>query len=125
MQPKAQLISDPVRLVIDLPGTTVGRPESRQTSDTGIREIRVGQFQPTIARIVVEVSPGYTIDPSEVKFRGRSPSQWTVDIPEPTLATAAAPDPLPTPPEPLPSDAAVLVRQLQVASDGFFLPTSG
>ncbi len=83
VQPKAQLIANPTRVVIDLPGITLGRPTANQQLRGGIREIRVGQVDNRTTRIVIELAPGYTLDPQQVKFRGASPSQWSVDFPTP------------------------------------------
>lgn len=83
VQPQAQLIPDPTRVVIDLPGIVLGRPTQTQRYSGVIREIRVGQFDDRTTRIVIELVPGYTLDPNQVKFRGISPSRWTVDLPEP------------------------------------------
>ncbi|NEP11583.1 MAG: N-acetylmuramoyl-L-alanine amidase [Symploca sp. SIO1A3] len=83
VQPQAQLIPDPTRVVIDLPGIVLGRPTQTQRYRGVIREIRVGQFNNRTTRIVIELVPGYTLDPNQVKFRGISPSRWTVDLPEP------------------------------------------
>lgn len=88
VQPKAQLLADPTRLVIDLPGITLERPTLNQTGRGAIQEIRVGQLNDQTTRIVVELAPGYTIDPQQVKFQGISPSQWSVQLPTPQrLAT--------------------------------------
>lgn len=83
VQPKAQLISDPARVVIDLPGTTLAGPTANQRLRGGIKEIRVGQVDDRTTRIVVELEQGYTLDPKQVKFRGITASQWTVDFPRP------------------------------------------
>ena len=83
VQPKAQLISDPARVVIDLPGTTLAGPTANQRLRGGIKEIRVGQVDDRTTRIVVELEAGYTLDPKQVKFRGITASQWTVDFPRP------------------------------------------
>jgi N-acetylmuramoyl-L-alanine amidase len=83
VQPKAKLIADPIRLVIDLPGTKLGRSQVVKSLDGAIREMRIGQFTPETARIVVEMAPGYTINPRQVKFHGRTPSEWRVEIPDP------------------------------------------
>ncbi len=83
VQPEAQLITNPTRVVIDLPGISLGRPTVNQAMGGTIREVRVGQFNERTTRIVIELAPGYTLDPQEVKFRGISPSQWTVDLPAP------------------------------------------
>lgn len=87
VQPQAQLISDPTRLVIDLPGMVLGRPSFTETvNDGAIRSIRFGQFDRQTTRIVIELAPGFTIDPNQVKFRGITARQWTVQIPEPIAA---------------------------------------
>ena len=83
VQPQAQLIFNPTRLVIDLPGTTFGRPQLRQQVGGAITSIRVGQFDEQTTRIVVELTPGYTLDPKQVKFVGTTASRWTVQIPTP------------------------------------------
>ncbi|MGC1393073.1 MAG: N-acetylmuramoyl-L-alanine amidase [Coleofasciculaceae cyanobacterium] len=82
VQPKAQLISNPTRVVIDLPGINIKRSAS-QPLRNGIKEIRLGQINDQTTRIVVELAPGYTIDPQQVKFKGASPTQWSVDFPTP------------------------------------------
>lgn len=87
VQPKAQLFTNPNRLIIDLPGTTLGRPTMNQLVDGAIREVRVGQYNAQMTRIVVELAPGYTIDPKQVLFQGISPTQWSVQIPTPERIT--------------------------------------
>ena len=89
VQPRAQLIANPERLVIDLPGTTVGRPMVSQPGSQGVREVRVGQFDAQTTRIVVELESGYTLDPQQVQVRGATPSQWSVQIPTPQRDLAA------------------------------------
>ncbi len=100
VQPKAQLIVNPTRVVIDLPGIILRRPTANQQLRGTVREVRVGQVDDRTTRIVVELAPGYTFDPQQVKFRGLSPNQWTVDFPTPQRV---APSPsLPPPGRPLP-----------------------
>ncbi|UBF25922.1 N-acetylmuramoyl-L-alanine amidase [Kovacikia minuta CCNUW1] len=93
VQPKAQLVTEPTRLVIDLPGIILGRPSFTQSvSSRGIRAVRFGQFDRGTTRIVVELAPGYTLNPNQVKFRGITARQWTVQLPAPErLATTSAP----------------------------------
>ncbi len=83
VQPKAQLVFNPTRLVIDLPETTFGRPQLTQLVGGAIRSIRVGQFDQQTTRIVVELTPGYTLDPKQVQFVGTTASRWTVQLPSP------------------------------------------
>ncbi|MBE9128480.1 AMIN domain-containing protein, partial [Coleofasciculus sp. LEGE 07081] len=94
VQPRAQLIANPTRVVIDLPGILLGRPTANQQVGGAIREVRVGQFDNQTTRIVIELAPGYTLDPQQVKFKGASPTQWTVDLPTPQR-TAVSPSPPP------------------------------
>ncbi|PHJ56108.1 N-acetylmuramoyl-L-alanine amidase [Nostoc linckia z18] len=83
VQPQAQLIFNPTRLVIDLPGTTFGRPQLTQQVGGTIRAIRIGQFDEQTTRIVVELTPGYTLDPKKVKFISTNGDRWTVQLPAP------------------------------------------
>ena len=95
VQPRAQLIFNPTRLVIDLPGTTLGSPTVKESIEGIVNSIRVGQFDPQTTRLVVELEPGYTIDPQLVEFRGISPTQWLVNLPEPErVEESASPAPL-------------------------------
>lgn len=88
VQPKAKLIFNPTRLVIDLPGTTLERPTVKQQVGGTVRSIRVGQFEDNTTRVVIELSPGYKIDPQQIKFNGESPSEWTVQLPTPEKMAA-------------------------------------
>lgn len=72
VQPTAQLIFNPTRLVIDLPGTTLERTTVKQEVGGAIRSLRVGQFDDQTTRVVIELSPGYRLDPQQVKFSGAS-----------------------------------------------------
>jgi N-acetylmuramoyl-L-alanine amidase len=100
VQPRAQLIPNPTRVVIDLPGITLGRPSVRQAIGGYVSGIRVGQFDAYTTRLVIELAPGYTVDPQQVKIRGLSPTQWTVDLPAPQRVTYTTPNrPTPTTPQ--------------------------
>lgn len=83
VQPTAQLLSNPTRLVIDLPGTTLGRETIKETYEGAIRGFRIGQPEANISRIVVELAPGYTLDSDEIKFKGVSPTKWEVEFSKP------------------------------------------
>ncbi|MEO1391735.1 MAG: N-acetylmuramoyl-L-alanine amidase [Cyanobacteria bacterium J06634_5] len=87
IQPTAQLLSSPTRLVIDLPGTTLNTPEE-QPFDGAIKEIRVGKVDTDTTRLVVEYNDGYTVDPNQVQVRGESSRQWTVQLPDAIETTA-------------------------------------
>jgi N-acetylmuramoyl-L-alanine amidase len=104
VQPRAQLVSDPTRLVIDLPGTVMGQSPIDQSLNGAVQRIRIGQFDAQTTRIVVELAPGYTLDPQQVRFRGISPTQWTVQLPQLQVSTTAI---TATPPSAPPAAATV------------------
>lgn len=94
VQPQAQLISEPTRLVIDLPGTTWRRSPVNEEVGGSFKSISIQQADNDTTRIVLEVVEGYTLDPQQIQFRGLSPTQWTVQLPQPQqdgTATAQAP----------------------------------
>lgn len=105
VRPRAQLISNPTRLVIDLPGIILERSTVEQMVGGAIRAVRVGQFDSQTTRLVIELNPGYTINPEQVQFQGVSPNQWTVQLPMPERV-AEFPNPTsPSPQIPVPPPA--------------------
>lgn len=138
VQPRAQLIANPTRLVIDLPGVTLGRSTVTQTVGNVVRSVRVGQFDAGTTRIVIELAPGYTLNPQQVQFRGNTPSQWSVQLPNPEFAGVTPDVSVPTAPttptnppftpRPLLGTASrgeTAIQRLRVTPDGFFIATTG
>ncbi|MDJ0661700.1 MAG: N-acetylmuramoyl-L-alanine amidase [Crocosphaera sp.] len=81
VRPKASMIANPTRLIIDLPGVNLGKPKISQDKITGyIKEVRVGQFNPYTTRIVVELDPQYSMRPWEVKVRSLADNRWYVQL---------------------------------------------
>jgi N-acetylmuramoyl-L-alanine amidase len=103
VQPSAQLLSNPTRLVISLPSTALSAPET-QSYDGAIKEVRVDAVDAETTRLVVEYNAGYTVDPEQVRVQGENSRQWSVQLPEavaaepsvaesaPELATESTPD---------------------------------
>lgn len=82
--PKAQLLANPTRMVIDLPGIVVRNPrEEAQRNKGALREIRLGQFQPGVGRIVLEFAPGYQPNIGDLNLRGLTYRQWVLEMPSP------------------------------------------
>ena len=92
VQPKAELLSNPTRLVIDLPGTVLGRETVKESYQGPIRGFRIGQPESDTSRIVVELAPGYTLDADDIEFEDVSPTHWEVEIPQPQVSRVAAND---------------------------------
>ena len=133
VRPRAQLVANPTRIVIDLPGVTFNQSTASQMVGGAIREVRVGQFDAQTTRLVIELNPGYTVDPQQVRVQGSTPTQWLVQLPTPQRTTSSSlPSPSPSPapsftpePSPLVSGAATRVDGLRITPDGLFLETEG
>ncbi|WP_017318253.1 serine hydrolase [Mastigocladopsis repens] len=79
VQPRAFLINNPMRLVIDLPGTTnLDDNTVRKSLGSAVREIRFGQVDSQTTRLVIELAPGYTVSPEKLLIQGDSSSHWIV-----------------------------------------------
>jgi hypothetical protein len=79
--PRYLVLQDPPRIAIDIPNSELGRQPVRETYPGLVREIRIGQFEPGIARVVVELAPGMAIAPSQVELQplGQS-NRWVLNL---------------------------------------------
>ena len=91
VQPRVFLMANPTRLVIDLPNITLERSQTNQGVDLSIKEIRVGQLDPQTTRMVVELAPGYTLDPKKVQVRADSSTRWVLQLPNAERTTGNNP----------------------------------
>lgn len=80
--PKAQLMANPTRLVVDLPNTQVRETLRQGEVSSYVREVRVGQLNSQTTRIVVELSGNYTMRPWQVKVRSLAPNRWYIQLPK-------------------------------------------
>lgn len=83
VQPQAQFLANPARVVIDLPDTTVDKRKQRKTKRVTkyVKEVRAGQFDSDTTRLVVELNPKYTVRADDIKIRNLSPNRWFVQLP--------------------------------------------
>jgi N-acetylmuramoyl-L-alanine amidase len=137
-QPQVQVLNDPPRMVVDLPGTVLGRPpETRDIPqllgrESPVRQVRLGQFDPQTARLVVELYPDYVLTAESVQPRAVGMNQWVVTLPR-TLARATVPPiaPVPVLPQPVPEPPvsgathAAVVEGVRVTEAGFALRVRG
>lgn len=72
-QPQVQVIGGQ-RLVIDLPNTRWPQPQTHQ--DFGHTQVRIAQYQPDVARLVVAVPE--PISPAQVQVQPQGQQGWTV-----------------------------------------------
>lgn len=91
VQPRAQLLLSPTRVVVDLPNTRLGGATTRQAVGGAVREVRAGQFDQQTARLVIELGDGYSLDPQAVRVQGIRPNQWVVQLPSPTSRATSTP----------------------------------
>ncbi|MBD2001363.1 AMIN domain-containing protein [Leptolyngbya sp. FACHB-541] len=109
--PRYFLLAEPPRIVLDLPNTQIGAVPEQQVFNGAVRQIRVGQFQPGLTRIVIELVADVEFAPGQVELRQEG-DRWVL---RPLLTDgAAAPDVATAPVQPAP----VQPPQLEVeASD--------
>lgn len=82
VKPVVNLIFNPTRLVVDLPGVQPKSPETiRRRLNSVVEEVRVGLVDKKTTRLVVALAPGFTLDPEKIKVRGYSPTRWTIQLP--------------------------------------------
>ncbi|HEY9814606.1 MAG TPA: AMIN domain-containing protein [Candidatus Obscuribacterales bacterium] len=90
------LLAEPPRIVINLPGTDVGNVPTEQSYSGMVRHIRVGQFQPGMARIVIELAPDVVFAPGQVELRPVEGDRWMIrpllEVDTPSVAAAPPPD---------------------------------
>ncbi|MBD2111670.1 MULTISPECIES: N-acetylmuramoyl-L-alanine amidase [Cyanophyceae] len=152
VEPQVSWLSDPQRLVIDLPGILTEEALGNQFVGGAVAAVRVTQADAQTTRMVLELNPNYSLDPKQVKVWGLTSQQWVVQLPGSTPAIAAAdglsipdfskaarPRPLTaTGAEPLPPlisrnqvntvavrATATVLRGVQTTAEGFFIPTAG
>lgn len=146
VRPRAQMLRNPTRILIDLPGTTLVDTERlSQAVGSAVRNVRVDQLDPQVTRLTIEYGAGYQVDPQQVRVQGVTPTQWRVRLPEAQLVgssspqpparppasrpSAVPPAPQPSPvaqqPTPPPATGATQITELVVTPDGFFLRTQG
>ena len=88
VQPRAQFLSNPARIVVDLPGTALEQPTINQVIGGDIQAIRIGQFDAETTRVTIELSPGYAVSPEQIVVRGESSQRWTIELPPPSSESA-------------------------------------
>lgn len=128
------MIFNPTRIVIDLPNTTLAGSPRTQTVGGSVKEVRAGQFNQRTARLVIELSDGYTVNPQQVEVRGLQANQWVVQLPNlqsPNSAAAAPPNQAneqPTSNQVMGQtnvEAAAQLDGIVATGDGFLLQVSG
>ena len=82
IEPKGTVISNPTRIVIDLPGIIYQGPTVRRRVGRGVQAVRVGQVDANTTRMVVEFSPDVKLNPQDLRLKSRQPGLWTMQLPK-------------------------------------------
>lgn len=116
VQPKARLLQNPTRLVIDLPGVDVAEVERQQWREGAIAAIQAQVADAETGQLVVEMAPGYTLDPQQIRIAGQSPTEWQVELPEAVRSPLPPLANRPTPPR-LEAQATSTITAIEVSSN--------
>ena len=126
VQPRAQMIFNPTRIVVDLPGTTLVGPPRSQEVGGAIREIRAGQFDDQTTRLVIELNEGFQMDPRAIEVQGIRSNRWIVQLPEAetgeVASTTSAENSVTGS---FVRGAGTFLNGVVATPDGFFIRTSG
>ncbi|PLZ13218.1 AMIN domain-containing protein [Fischerella thermalis] len=76
-QPRYFFLSQPSRIVVDLPSTKLGYVSTQQNFYGAIKSIRVSQLNADVTRIVMDLMPGTFINPNQVQLQPVSPENPT------------------------------------------------
>lgn len=132
VEPKAQLVFDPTRVVVDLPGIRLERPLVQENLRGTIRSYRIAQFDAQTTRIVIEVAPGYSLDPARIKVRGLSRTQWVIELPEPeqvsvetSQAASSSQSPSSVTTDQPQAEAPTQINEVRSTADGLFIRLGG
>ncbi|MEM9977467.1 MAG: AMIN domain-containing protein [Cyanobacteria bacterium P01_D01_bin.2] len=93
--PEFFLLSEPPRLVLDIPETDIGTVELEQVYDGAVQTIRVSQYTPEQVRVVIELAPEIVLAPEQADIQfddadGQRHWRFRPLITENTVASAAA-----------------------------------
>ncbi|MFQ4142361.1 AMIN domain-containing protein [Chlorogloeopsis sp. ULAP02] len=80
-QPHFFYLSQPPRIVVDLPTTKLGYVSTQQNYSGAITSIRVSQFDTDVTRIVIDLAPGTIFNPNRVQLQALSrqnPTRWVL-----------------------------------------------
>lgn len=118
--PEVNLLQAPPRIVIDLPGVTVASSQTQTYTGT-IRQVRLGQFQPDRARMVIELAPGTPLTQETVRLQRvvGTASEYDRWVLSPVLTAATRADALQaTNPGPLSASGPPAIPDITVAAGG-------
>ncbi|MDM9382196.1 AMIN domain-containing protein [Chlorogloeopsis sp. ULAP01] len=100
-QPHFFYLSQPPRIVVDLPTTKLGYVSTQKNYSGAITSIRVSQFDTDITRIVIDLAPGTIFNPNHIQLKALSrqnPTRWILRPFPVGNSTSLIPEKSPPPP---------------------------
>ncbi len=93
VKPRYSFMARPARIVLELPGTEVGKVKTQETYTGSVRQITLVQDRPGITQIILELAPTTVLSKEQLEFRQVAESDQTSDrwILRPLVATAPKP----------------------------------
>lgn len=95
VQPRARLLSNPNRLIVELPGIGFDQATANQVVGGIVRAVRVEQADEQTTRMVLELSPDYSLTSRQIQVWGITSQQWVVQLPDASDQPGTALTPLP------------------------------
>ncbi len=122
--PRYFYLSQPPRLVIDLPDTKLGYVSTNKSYAGAVQSIRVSQLDATVTRIVLDLAAGTVIDPNQVQLQPvsqKNPTRWVL---RPMISSYNRPSIQPVNLQPLPNSLPQLPSNLPVSPNYQELPST-
>ncbi|MFB2770913.1 AMIN domain-containing protein [Pelatocladus sp. BLCC-F211] len=76
-QPRYFFLSQPDRIVVDLPSTKLGYVSTQQNFSGAIKSIRISQLNADVTRVVMDLTPGTFINLNQLQLQPVSPQNTT------------------------------------------------
>jgi len=114
--PNYFLLEQPLRIVVDLPNTQLGKVTTQQDYSGAVRQVRVSQFDKNVTRIVLELAPDIVLNTGQMvqlqrTIQSAKGDRWVLR-PQIARQTPALPTNLPPAKPPSPQQPVVSVPPL-------------
>ncbi len=119
--PRLSVLSQPARLVLDLPNTEVGINVTERYESGLVRQVSLTQSEPGVARITVDFVSGVVLDPQDTDLRPIGiENLWVL---RPTIQAVPEPEPVVDPSQTIASPQTV--DQVEPSPDGSAVDLEG
>lgn len=89
IRPQYFVLTQPPRIVVDLPNTKLGNIPNQQNYPGAVQKIRISQFQPGVTRIVLDLATGVVLNPNQIELLPTASPNRTGWLLRPIIAGAS------------------------------------